>query len=147
MPQYYSPEVVKQVQQLLDTPPSEVPITTTWKRIVQIFTLKNIIRGKRQLRCRQLLPHPKNRGGIMLNGFNCRATGSKVARVGANVDELHGAVCIEISPFANQAKQQYEANFKLAAQSKGLLPAPEGDEQFLTLGTSHMCAFIRCAET
>lgn len=82
----------------------------------------------------------------MINGFNARATGSKVAKVGANMEELHGAVCIEMSPFSMQQQQQLEANIKLAAGSKDMIPAPSGKEEFLTLGTSHMCMFIRCAK-
>ena len=144
MPTYYPADVVKDVQALLDTPPSVQPIGTSFKKIMNIFKAHGIVKAKRRLHCKLLLPHPKNRSGIMINGFNSRANGSKVANVGANINELHGAVAIELSPFPDQQQHQIGANKKLADNSKGLIPPPNGDEEWLTLGTSHMCMFIRC---
>ena len=81
----------------------------------------------------------------MLNGFNCRANAARVIKVGANRNELHGAVAIEMSPFATARAEQMQANIDLAKRSKGLLPAPTGKENLLSLGTGHMCGFVRCA--
>ena len=122
MPTYYPADVVKDVQALLDTPPSVQPIGTSFKKIMNIFKAQGIVKAKRRLHCKLLLPHPKNRSGIMINGFNSRANGSKVANVGANINELHGAVAIELSPFPDQQQHQIGANKKLADNSKGLIP-------------------------
>ena len=146
MPTCYPAACVKKVQDLLDTPPSVQPIGVSWKKIMNVFKEYGIKLVKRKMNCKMLLPHPKNRSGIMINGFNCRANGSKVAKVGANVQELHGAVAIEVSPFPEGRRQQFEANEKLAKKSKELIPAPNGDEASLTLGTSHMCMFVKCVQ-
>lgn len=145
MPTYYQNDVVNQVQALLETPPSVQPIGSTWHKIMNTLKSNKIVKEKRIIPCKYVLPHNKNRSGMMINGFNCRANASKVMKVGANMEELHGAVCIEMSPFEVSAKQQMAANVKLAKHSKGLLPLPTGEEQFLSLGTGHMCAFVRCA--
>lgn len=146
MPTYYSKEVVDSVQELLNTPPSVQPIGTSWQKIMQKLKLNKIVKDKRLVRCKYILPHPKNRSGMMINGFNSRANGSKVVKVGANRLELHGAVAIELSPFPAAAKQQLESNFELAKRSKGLIPPPCGEEFLLSLGTGHMCAFVRAAQ-
>ena len=46
----------------------------------------------------QIMVHPKNRGGLMINGFDSQTKGSKVKHVGANLAKLTDAVCIELSP-------------------------------------------------
>jgi hypothetical protein len=83
---------------------------------------------------------------MMINGFNSRANGSKVVKVGSSRLELYGAAAIELSPFPAAQKQQLEANFELAKRSKGLIPPPCGEEFLLSLGTGHMCAFVRAAQ-
>ena len=144
MPTYYSKQVVTEVDKLLQTPVSEQPVIVTWKKILVVLKREGIVKEKRLLHPRRILAHPKNRGGLMLNGFNVRANGSKVAKVGANRSELHGATVIEMSPFSATSKEQIEENVKLAEKSGGLIPPPTGEEQFLSLATSHMVCFIRC---
>ena len=46
----------------------------------------------------EVLVHPSNRGGLLVNAYNAHKNGSMVRRVGANKKELHGAVCMEMSP-------------------------------------------------
>jgi hypothetical protein len=82
MPTYYPKHVVDAVQGLLNTPPSAQPIGTTWMKIMHIFRLNNILKPKQTMQCKFVLPHPKNRSGMMLNGFNSRANASKVIKAG-----------------------------------------------------------------
>jgi hypothetical protein len=145
MPTYYSKEIVDEVQRLLITPPSVQPINTTWKMIMQVFKREQILKPKRLVNVKDIFPHPKNRGGMMLNGFNAQANASKVQRVGANRDELHGAVCLEMNPFPATKKCQIDANLELVEKSKGLIAKPFGSESLLSLGTGHMVAFCRAA--
>ncbi len=112
MPTYYSKEVFDDVQGLLLTPPSVQPINTSWKMIMAVFRREGILKPKRLIHVRDIYPHPKNRGGMMLNGFNAQANASKVQRVGANRDELHGAVVIEMNPFPSQKQAQIDANLE-----------------------------------
>ena len=44
----------------------------------------------------QVLVHPKNRGGLLINPFNANRNGSAICRSGANLKELHGAVAFEL---------------------------------------------------
>ena len=145
MPSYYSKPVVEEVQALLDTPHSVKSTGATWLLIMKVFVREKIKIVTLPLHVRQVMPHPKNRNGSMLNGFNTRANASKVLKVGANRKELIGAIAIEMSPFQHTKDAQIKANVELAQRSKGLVVEPNGFEAYLSLGTSHMAAFCRSA--
>ena len=44
------------------------------------------------------LTHPKNRVSLVLNPYNAHRNGSMIRRVGADFDELKGAVAVEMHP-------------------------------------------------
>ena len=142
---YYPKPVVDEVQVLLMTPSSVQPINTSWKKIMAIFRREGILKPKRLIHVNDIFPHPKNRAGMMINGFNAQANLSKVLRVGANRDELHGAVVIEFNPFPKERGVQINANIELITKSKGLIANPTGSEWCLSLGTGHMVASCRAA--
>ena len=50
----------------------------------------------------------RNRGGLLLNAHNCHRNGSMIARVGANLDMLHGAVAFELSSDVATRKAHFE---------------------------------------
>ena len=81
----------------------------------------------------------------MLNGFNAQANGVKVKRIGANREELHGAVVIELSHFPNERSLQIVSNQKVAVASKDLIAPPNGQETHMSIGTGHMVCFCRAA--
>ena len=146
MPTYYAQIPVDEFEALLQTPPARQSVITTWKSIMQRFREEKIVsKEKTVLHPGQALRHPPNRAGFMLNGFNAHANGSKVKRIGANREELHGAVAIEINPFPGEKEQQIQANSKVAAASKGLIPPPNGEEGYMPIGTGHMVSFCRAA--
>ena len=146
MPTYFSQGVVDEINELLMTPPSKQSIITTWKTIMQRFRDEGVVKKEKNiLHSRYILCHPKNRAGFMLNGFNAHANGSKVKRIGANREELHGAVVIELSPFTAVKKMQIDANIKIAAASNRMIPAPTGEELYMSIGTGHMVCFCRAA--
>ena len=62
------------------------------------FLMENGIGRDVVMKPEELLVHPSNRGGLLVNAFNSHKNGSMVRRVGANKKELHGAVCMEMSP-------------------------------------------------
>ena len=144
MPNYYAKQVVAEIEKILQTPVSDQPVIMGWKKIMAVLKREGIVKEKRLIHPKRILAHPKNRGGLMLNGFNVRANGAKVAKVGANRAELHGATVMEMSPFGATKKEQIDSNIDLAAKSAGLIPPPNGEEDFLSLATSHMVCFIRC---
>ena len=82
-----------------------------------------------------LLPHPKNRGGLVLNGNNAHRNGSKIRRVGANVVELHGAVSMEMSP--DPAKRQDTALIEFTSVTAFIYGVLQMRMEFASL--KHMC--------
>jgi hypothetical protein len=50
------------------------------------------------LHCSEVIVHPKNRGGLMINAFESHQKGSKVKHVGAKLEKLVEAVCMQMSP-------------------------------------------------
>ena len=59
----------------------------------------------------KLLTHPKNRGTLLINPYNAHRNGSMIRRVGANLKELRGAVCIEMHPDPSVRKELKENKF------------------------------------
>ena len=146
MPTYYSETLVDAVNKLLATPAKEQSIITSWKKILQLLFEANVMKQEKQLiHCKYILCHPKNRAGFMLNGFNAQANGVKVKRIGANREELHGAVVIELSPFPSERNLQIVSNEKVAGASKELIAPPSGQETHMSIGTGHMVCFCRAA--
>ena len=143
--QYYAQSIVDEVDALLATSIADQPIGVTWNKIRAVFDRENIGWVEKDVHVSRVLPHPRNRNGIMLNGFNARATASKVLKVGANRGELHGAVSIEFSPFEELRQQQMKANVLLANRSKGMIAPVTGNEDRLSLGTGHAAGFGRSA--
>ena len=146
MPTYYSKTLVDDVNELLTTPADKQSIITSWKKILQLLFEGNVMKPEKQLiHCKYILCHPKNRAGFMLNGFNAQANGVKVKRIGANREELHGAVVIELSPFPSERNLQIASNDKVAGASKELIAPPNGQETHMSIGTGHMVCFCRGA--
>ena len=103
MPTYYDQILVDEIDGLLQTPPAMQSVITTWKSIMQRFREEKIVsKEKTVLHPGQILCHPPKHAGRMLNGFNAHANGSTVKRIGANREELHGAVAIEVNPFPGE---------------------------------------------
>ena len=135
MPTYFDEELIKRVNNLLSIPSEQQSIITTFKQIMSALKSGNAGVKRQTLHPSALLCHPKNRSGFMLNGFNAHA--NAVKKIGANCNELHGAVAIEMQPVPAERELQIEANRKLATASQGLICFPDGKEMYLTLGTAH----------
>ena len=50
------------------------------------------------LHASEVLVHPENRGGLLINAFEAHKKGSKVKHVGAKLEKLVEAVCMQMSP-------------------------------------------------
>lgn len=87
--------------------------------------------------------HPKHHFDTMTSGINCRAKGSEAATIGPNIEELHGAVAVELSPFPNQQRQQLDANLKSSLRVWRFdFAGPTGETSFLTWGASHIIVHV-----
>ena len=90
----YSADVVKRGRDILD---SGLEIGIIKDNFLDFLAANGIGRDV-TLRPEELLVHPHNRGGLLVNAYNAHKNGSMVRRVGANKKELHGAVCVELHP-------------------------------------------------
>ena len=59
-----------------------------------------------------MLCHPENRAGLMINAHDAHRKGSKVKHAGSNLKELHDAVCMEMS--SDPAPRKDRATGKVA---------------------------------
>lgn len=56
-----------------------------------------------------VLVHPKNRSGMLVNAFDAHQNAAKIKHAGANLAELHNAMCIEMHP--DPIKRQARSDF------------------------------------
>ena len=84
----------------------------------------------------------------MISGINCRANVSEAATIGPNIEELHGAAAIDLSPFPNQQRQQLDANLRVAFKSEGPICSADwrGKLSYIESIAHHRTCvrFIRC---
>ena len=76
-----------------------------------------------------LLIHPHNRGGAMVNSLDVHEKGSKLLALGFRKSLLQDSFCIELSPDQQVRQQQIAANQLLAQKSGGLLASVLGNER------------------
>ena len=91
----------------------------------------------------QMLVHPANRSGQMLNCHDAHSKGAMVLTIGCCPEKLHGSLCIEVSKDPVARKKQLDSNMQLVEASSSLLSPVGGQERFLTLSSSHMTAFMK----
>ena len=97
--------------------------------------------------CGDLLCHPGNRGGGMVNPHDCHRKGTMVVASGLNPALLPpSSIAIEMSRNSSQKAKQIEANQKLVASSSGMLGQVTNNERFLTVGNSHFIGYLRALQ-
>ena len=60
MPNYYSKQVVAEVEKILQTPVSDQPVIMGWKKILAVLKREGIVKEKRLIHPKRILAHPKN---------------------------------------------------------------------------------------
>ena len=114
--------------------------------ILSALTLANLAFGL-LIKPNELLVHPHNRGGSMVNAYNCHTKGQAILEAGLKPDLLApNSICIEMSKDPQKRKAQLEANETMCANSDGLLGDVSGTERFLTLGNSHWVMFCKAMQ-
>ncbi len=91
------------------------------------------------------LTHKENRNRLMLNARNVHVKGAVIYAIGADLQQLSTAVCVELAPDGPSRIANIEANKSLVSKSQGLLAPVNGEELFLTLGCGHTVAFCKAA--
>ena len=99
-----------------------------------------------KLRPRDILVHPSNRGGQMVNPFDVAAKGQAICEVGWDSKKIREPVCVELPFDAVKRHQIVEANRKLSDQSNGMLAKPFGKERCCSISASHTTSFLKALE-
>lgn len=110
--QLYSPDVVKLGAAILSQDAATVAVGNI-KDELWAFLEQQGISYKSTMKPEAVLVHPKNRGGLLINPHNAHRNGSHICRVGANVQELHGAVCFEMQNNCMRRKAIYILIFQV----------------------------------
>ena len=81
----------------------------------------------------------------MVNGFDAIAKGQHIEQTGLKPQLLPlGSVCMEMNP--KKRSQQLAANVAMCEKASGMLGSVNGQEKFLSLGTSHFVMYCRALQ-
>ena len=135
MPLYYSETLVKSVNDMISASTGDSAIIASWKKMLVALKAERAV-TLRVIHPLEVMCHPKNRGGLMLNGFRAHVNANRIMRIGANRDLLAGACAIKVSPFPYELEVRMHRNQGNSKMSNGLMAAPDGNEKFMSVGTS-----------
>ena len=136
------PQVQKEMETLLQ---SEQGVNVKLAKILELLT-QNGLAYQSCLKVTDLLCHPENRGGSMVQAHDCWKKGALILASGLKESLLHASsMCIEMGKGATK-KMQVEKNNALMQSSENLLGHVTHSERYLTLGNSHFCMFLRACE-
>ena len=91
----------------------------------------------------QLLVHPENRSGAMVNPFNVHQKGWQALKVGWSAKKLEESYALEVSHNWSVKHKQLQAMQTLVEASQGMLAPVAGTEQYMSLSASHMSQFCK----
>ncbi|CAJ1388903.1 unnamed protein product [Effrenium voratum] len=91
----------------------------------------------------QLLVHPSNRSGAMLNSFDMHAKGAMVLTMGCLVDKLSDSLAFEMAKEPGQKQTQLQANLELVSASENKIAPVLSTERYLTVACSHVGMFLK----
>ena len=134
---------VQKLKQLVDD--SQMPINQRASTALQVLKDSGLAYTAK-LKPSQLLVHPANRGGLMVNPHDVWSKGASIGEVGWDLQKVRTPVAIEIPPEGSKRKEILEANQQLAEQSNGMLAKPNGHERCCSISCSHTTAYLRCVE-
>ena len=93
-----------------------------------------------------MLVSSKNRGGAGVNCFNSHKNLLRISKVGADLELLTQAACVEMPPQDSELyATEMACNQAWVEASQGMLAPITGEERFLSLATSHTMAGCRAA--
>ena len=96
---------------------------------------------------KEMMVHPLNRGGSMVNGWDAHMKGKNILLTGLKPSLLApSSLCMEVHRDVDKRQEQFRRNESMIQQSEGLLGELRGDEKYLTLGNSHWIMFLRAME-
>lgn len=134
------PRVVAELTKLKDD--KQLPINTKWAKLKETMVQAGLAWPRTEVPS-QVLCHPKNRAGIMLNAWDVHAKGAKMLELGIAMNKIEESVAFEVSAKGSTKQQQLQANIQLVESSHNQLAPVTGQERLLSCSSSHLVAFCR----
>lgn len=140
-----SPEMEKEVTKLLD-PSCPLGINIRLQKVLAMLEEQGLLYTT-VLCPSALMCHPQNRGGSMINPFNCHRKGSDILACGVKPELLGpNSLAVELALDPAVKSHQLSCNQRMISESKGLLAPLKGDERFCTLANSHFVQWAKALE-
>jgi hypothetical protein len=146
---YYAKEICDDINNIRSQDQSKVAIVAIFKQLVQAFKSHGIMSNEQT----KLLPecvmvHPKNRGGLGLNGHDVNQNAVKVHSIGADRSFAgKNSYAFQLHPHMDKRKESCSFNVALAAASQELLAPLFGCETHESVGGGHMVGWIRAVKS
>ena len=138
----YSPELVKKVQDIIDTAHGgEVAPLTAYEDVSDILVEEGIAENDVLVMMEEVLVHPKNKSEMGLNGFQTHKNGNDVLVVGFHDHEVKKAAVFQLSPFEPMRSDQLRFNDLQVERSNGMLAPRFGKETCMSVACGHLFAF------
>ncbi|CAL1147545.1 unnamed protein product [Cladocopium goreaui] len=134
------PHVVAELTKLKGD--KQLPINTKWAKLKETMVQAGLAWPRTEVPS-QVLCHPKNRAGIMLNAWDVHAKGAKMLELGIAMNKIQESVAFEVSTKGSTKQQQLQANIQLVESSHNQLAPVTGQERLLSCSSSHLVAFCR----
>ena len=139
------PEMEQEVKKLL-CPSCPLGINIRLRNVLAILEDKGLV-YKSVLCPSSLMCHPQNRGGSMINAFNCHRKGQDIVAGGVKPELLApNSLAVEMTLDTVAKSHQIACNNKMISEAKGLLAPLQGGERFCTLANSHFVQWARALE-
>ena len=134
------PHVVAELTKLKDD--KQMPINTKWAKLKETMVQAGLAWPRTEVPS-QVLCHPTNRAGIMLNAWDVHAKGAKMLELGIAMNKIQESVAFEVSTKGSTKQQQLQANIQLVESSHNQLAPVTGQERLLSCSSSHLVAFCK----
>ena len=142
----FSPELVEEGQEIIDAyRKGETAPLVAYKDFTDFCVSHGICELDAQVKCKDVLCHPKNRHEMGLNGFQCHQNGDGVLTIGCSPNEMARAAVIEICPLPGSKQVQIDFNLQQVERAGSMLAEVQGTEKYLSLACGHLFAFGRAA--
>lgn len=119
-----------------------LPVNTKCSKMLALLEEAGLV-WKQQILASQVLVHPSNRCGQLINCFDSHSKGHMVLSIGCKLDKLSDSMCFEVARDAGKKQAQIDANSALAHAAKGKVARVQGSERYLSVSCSHITQFVR----
>ena len=119
------------------------PITTKAEGVLKVLEEHKML-YKLKLVPSQLLVHPQNRSGGLLNVADMHAKGAAMHSIGFSFKKLSESIAFEIP--ISKKDLVFKANQSLSDLNSNMVARPSGTERYASISTSHTTAFLKSVQ-